>query len=317
VREVNALVGRIYRAALNVPLARFRGFSLECLREVIPFDAALWGNGYANSQRFHTLTLIGLDECFSRTLERTRDINPMFSALIDTPDKPVDMADLIPDRRFYKSEIYRTICKPYSVERALACSYRDARNDIYNLVALMRFERACRFNHDEQRVIRHVVYHLMNAASLAGSVHLGQVSASDPHKNFALCDVHGACHEMQPLFHNLIAEKYPGWKGQELPFQLPEPGEAPMRARGLLVRTRRVGEFLLAQAWEEGPLDLLTAREREIVTSVCRGLSFKEVARPLGIAPSTVSNHLYRVYEKLGVSSRTELAKLVTRTGAN
>ena len=67
----------------------------------------------------------------------------------------------------------------------------------------------------------------------------------------------------------------------------------------------------MIRLWPSGPLDELTAREREVVDAVSRGLTFKEAARRLGVAPSTVSNHLYRVYQKLGVHSRSALAKLV------
>jgi DNA-binding NarL/FixJ family response regulator len=51
------------------------------------------------------------------------------------------------------------------------------------------------------------------------------------------------------------------------------------------------------------------------VQAVSQGLSFKEAARKIGVAPSTVANHLYRVYRKLGVYSRTELAALVHPPG--
>jgi DNA-binding NarL/FixJ family response regulator len=50
----------------------------------------------------------------------------------------------------------------------------------------------------------------------------------------------------------------------------------------------------------------LTAREREIMEQLVRGISDKEIASALGISTSTVKNHLYRIYEKLAVRSRTE-----------
>lgn len=48
----------------------------------------------------------------------------------------------------------------------------------------------------------------------------------------------------------------------------------------------------------------LTAREREIVALLEQGLLNKEISRKLGLALSTVKNHLHRVYEKLEVDSR-------------
>lgn len=52
----------------------------------------------------------------------------------------------------------------------------------------------------------------------------------------------------------------------------------------------------------------LTAREREIAIFVARGLPNKTVARMANISEGTVKIHLYNIYQKLGISNRTELA---------
>jgi DNA-binding NarL/FixJ family response regulator len=57
-----------------------------------------------------------------------------------------------------------------------------------------------------------------------------------------------------------------------------------------------------------GPADDLTVREREIADLVAGGRSNKQVARELFVSDKTVEHHLSRVYAKLGVRSRTELA---------
>ena len=55
--------------------------------------------------------------------------------------------------------------------------------------------------------------------------------------------------------------------------------------------------------------DALTAREREVAELVARGSSNKEVASALFLSEKTVEHHLSRIYAKLGVRSRTELAR--------
>lgn len=52
----------------------------------------------------------------------------------------------------------------------------------------------------------------------------------------------------------------------------------------------------------------LTPREVEIVGLVGKGLSNKEIARELGVSVPTVRTHLNKVYEKIGLVSRVELA---------
>jgi DNA-binding NarL/FixJ family response regulator len=52
----------------------------------------------------------------------------------------------------------------------------------------------------------------------------------------------------------------------------------------------------------------LTPRELDIVTTIVAGYSNREIARHLSISEDTVKNHLTNVFDKVGVSSRLELA---------
>ena len=51
----------------------------------------------------------------------------------------------------------------------------------------------------------------------------------------------------------------------------------------------------------------MTERERQVVQSVTRGRSDKEIADHLRISPITVRHHLTSIFDKLGVSTRQKL----------
>lgn len=53
---------------------------------------------------------------------------------------------------------------------------------------------------------------------------------------------------------------------------------------------------------------LLTKREEEVVQLVAEGLQNREIARDLNLSEHTIKNYLFRIFDKLGVSSRVELA---------
>ena len=55
----------------------------------------------------------------------------------------------------------------------------------------------------------------------------------------------------------------------------------------------------------------LTRREREVATLAVRGMTSRDIATTLVVSVRTVENHLQRAYEKLGVSSRMELAAVL------
>ncbi len=59
----------------------------------------------------------------------------------------------------------------------------------------------------------------------------------------------------------------------------------------------------------EGPAaSRLTARELEIVGAIVDGAANKDIGSQFGLSEQTVKNHLSRIFDKLGVSNRLELA---------
>jgi two-component system nitrate/nitrite response regulator NarP len=68
-------------------------------------------------------------------------------------------------------------------------------------------------------------------------------------------------------------------------------------------RLKRLGETLA-----HGERAALAPRERELVKLVQNGLRNREIAQKLGVTEGTIKVYLHTVFQKLGVSSRTELA---------
>lgn len=51
-----------------------------------------------------------------------------------------------------------------------------------------------------------------------------------------------------------------------------------------------------------------TRKENETLTLICRGYRNKEIAHKLNVGEQTVKSHLNRIYKKIGVSDRLQLA---------
>jgi ATP/maltotriose-dependent transcriptional regulator MalT len=63
--------------------------------------------------------------------------------------------------------------------------------------------------------------------------------------------------------------------------------------------------------------DPLTRREREVATLAAQFLTSKQIAGRLGVSVRTVDNHLSRVFDKLGITSRQQLQTFATHQGGN
>ena len=62
-------------------------------------------------------------------------------------------------------------------------------------------------------------------------------------------------------------------------------------------------------------LHLLTPREEQVVALVADGLSNREVARELHLSEHTIKKYLFRIFEKVGISSRVELVLYAVNRG--
>ena len=83
------------------------------------------------------------------------------------------------------------------------------------------------------------------------------------------------------------------------------------RAPSASPRASRSAEAEASGPWPAG----LTDREIDVLRLLARGLSKKEIAKELVIAPGTVHTHTVHIYGKLGVSTRAGVALFAMEHG--
>lgn len=79
--------------------------------------------------------------------------------------------------------------------------------------------------------------------------------------------------------------------------------------KGEIVAPRELLEYLIIE--DPKDLNVLSARQREILEFVGDGLSNAQIAKKLFLTESTVKQHLRAAYKLLGVKNRTEAARLL------
>jgi DNA-binding NarL/FixJ family response regulator len=60
---------------------------------------------------------------------------------------------------------------------------------------------------------------------------------------------------------------------------------------------------------------LLTPREEQVVALVAEGLANRQIARELNLSEHTIKKYLFRIFEKLGISTRVELVLYAVNNG--
>jgi DNA-binding NarL/FixJ family response regulator len=83
------------------------------------------------------------------------------------------------------------------------------------------------------------------------------------------------------------------------------------------ITRRLIEEFVGRSDLPRGPvpeLDLLTAREKEVLGLVGRGMSNSEIANHLVVSPATSKTHVSRIMTKLGARDRAQLVVIAYET---
>lgn len=308
-------ISQLYRQASLIPLEEFSTWALNLLQQVIPFDGAVWGTGHISTQAFHTQTNIDVPIEIFDQLKKHLAINPIFEKLLLNEGGAVDMRDVLSDKAFYQSELYQQCFKPFSIERILSSIHIEQRSGIFTLLSLYRYHREQSFTVKEKQIQSRLLYHLLSAASHRQLLALTEKNSEENSlkdnysSKSAICDSAGIYHCVDPSFLDIIDSHLTLPNQQRFPFAI-KANQQSFTEGSLQFEQQNHGDLYRLTVRVQNRLDHLTAREKQVVEGICQGRTFKQIARELQLSPSTVSNHLYRIYLKLDIHNRSELVDL-------
>ena len=238
----------------------------------------------------------GTDSALAKSLR-----SPGFAITETLADIPLEQKEL------------RAYCNRYDVRNTLVISQRAQNND-GAVVALWRSNVRQQFTQEELITANRLLPHLIKSRAVNIALHGTKNGIGEA--PFLVTSQQGLIYFFNETAHRALRSRWSQWEPPLLPPELLE---------GITIAGRKqfcIGN-LIASAIEEGKLlyirlslarhaDVLTVAEQSVARLASEGLPTKEIARRLGISPSTARNQLHSCYVKLNVSNRTALAHFIS-----
>lgn len=315
--EVNQLLLRLYREAKGRPADQFKGWAIAQLQDLVGFDSAFWFEGYPGTRvQTHTEFLFNMPEemMVNYFAEGIAEEDFLLQATLAQPGTTINTRDLMPREELVRLRAYQEHCRHFGMEHAMSTTLVDDRLGLHTFFSVFQSDPERPFGERERRIKEIASPHMVEAFRTSLFFHLSRLDLDEgaASQGLALVDQGGVVYQATDRFTDLLVRLWPEWEGPRLPDELLRelPVSGRIRLRGLLFVTQLAGsDLLMLRAREPDRLDRLSPSERRVAAAVASGLSYKETGAQLGLSPSTVTNHLNRVYRKLGIANKVELAE--------
>ncbi|MDA8109042.1 MAG: helix-turn-helix transcriptional regulator [Betaproteobacteria bacterium] len=316
-RALSTLALELHRACRDMPADRFQEWAMSRLRADVPFDSGLWASGLFDVHGdpiVHSLVLI------DRPLELMADyLRPGIKDADHLAKRNVEIPGVVSvensmDRHPQTTPALAAYMKKWRIVNAMACHTIDALTGLVTAVALWRERREEPFVEDERRYFEVAMPHLIETYGTSRLTHLERAAHPKSAALYASAavDRHAHLQVAPPDFQRLLLLEWPQWRGHLLPEALHAivdgSHERRFAGRHIAVRAERLNDIFLVQARPRMVVDDLTAREREVALLIASGMTYKEAAQRLGVAPATVRNHMSAIFAKLGIAKQSEMA---------
>jgi DNA-binding CsgD family transcriptional regulator len=298
----------------------YRAFQHFCLREIaalIPFDAGLIGMGTIQQgvPHGHDVLVDRRPPEFMESWERIKAQDRVAVVAMREPDRT--HAFDVEQGIFEGCEAALAHCRAWKIAHVMCTASIDAPSGLYRVMSLYREDPHKPFSEAERAAKELIVPHLFAAArqarigQLRSAMHRG---AGHGHAAAILSD-EGLVLEAEPSFVDLLRTELPHFQGPWFPkplwSQLSGEVESERVLQKIVVRTTKVQGVWLLHLRGRIAADALTAREREIARAFSLGETYREIATRFSVSPNTVRRHLSNIYEKLGISSKAELDRML------
>lgn len=316
-QHFSATLHHLYRWAFEMPADEFRPSAMRLFRSLVGFDSGVWASGLG-AAKVHSRYLFNQPLAMAEGYQHVRRDDDVIDMMLARPGVPVrcNVDSRYPVAARSKAAIRDHMLR-FDVGNALMVSGTGGAVNALNWIVLWRKKIDAQYSRDDAVVLGAFWPHMSQALELNQRINLVDLYAREGARRVALAivDRHGAIELAGPEFDAMIREEWTWWERPTMPPGVRElaMGSGPSVFQGKRIRldVRKSADLCVVRARLLDTFDRLSERERQIATRFAKGFSYKEIARELAIAPSTVRNRLQDIYRKIGVSDKAELATLI------
>ena len=290
--------------------------AFEQLRRLIPLEGGLLAVGTIQGgvPQGHDVFLFEKSPELMVSWETVKHEDRLAFAAIGSPGTTINVSASGPV--YDGCDAARAHCARFDLEHMMCTAHIYAAAGLYWVMSLYRSARSPAFTEAERETTELVSPHVFAAtrnARLGELRTLTRISGGHG-QHAAIASSSGLVLEAEPGLVDVMRREWPDWNGP----LLPPPLEAALHAgcgrfvgNRIVVRVDAADDARLVHVRSRVAADELTERERSIAEAFSLGESHREIGGRLGIAPATVRRHLANLYEKLGVSSKAELDRML------
>lgn len=310
---ISRLLLSLYALASAARLDEFDAQVLELLREHIDFDSGWFGHSTLTptGPRLHSSRLYNVRPDFLTEWTQVKRSDPMAGIASESPGTAVAIQTRVDPR----VAPLRSFCRRQNISQVLFSAYTGPAPKRVTHVSLYRESRRSRYTGHDAHTLELVIQHIASALE-QNRLHWMRATSSEPDSHsVAMFDSASTLQYADVHFHDLMLCEWPDWDGITLPdtvcraLAAQSPSPSTFAGRHVKLTGKAVSGFMILSARPVGLSCLLSPRELSVVQMFCEGLSYKAVAKQLGLAPATVRHHLRQAYTKLGVHNKGELSR--------
>ncbi len=294
-------------------------FAFDRLRALVAFDGALCATGTVQNgdAQAHDVFLVDEPPELMTSWEAVKHEDRLAFAAIASPGTTVSTS--VNGPLYDGCEGARAHCARFGIAHLQCTAHVHPEAGLYSVMSLYRSAERPAFSEDERLMNELVSPHLFAAIR---SARIGELRATarvgGGHGQMTgIASRTGLVLEAEPGLVESMKTEWPRWSGPLLPTALRAMiagGTGRFSGRRIIVRVDAADDAVLVHVRRRVAADGLTERERQIAEAFALGESHREIGERLGIAPATVRRHLANLYEKLGVSSKAELDRMLRDT---